>query len=53
MKIIYRIFYSKKKLWDAVHTLIGMHQWFQVTPLPNDEWEIGVKQENERLLNHL
>ena len=31
--------------------LIAASQWFSVTPLPEDKWEIAVKAENDDLLN--
>lgn len=53
MKIIHRIFYSEGRTLEAIYKLIERSQYFQVTPLPNNEWEIGVKEENEYLLNSL
>lgn len=29
---------------------VEMSQWFAITPLPDDEWEIEVKTENKHLL---
>jgi hypothetical protein len=31
--------------------LIAASQWFSVTPLPDDRWEIAVKAENDDLLH--
>ena len=33
--------------------LIFHAQWFQVTPLPDDEWEFTVKEENAHFLEWL
>ena len=53
MKIIHRIFYSEGRMLEAVYKLIDRFQWFQVNPLPGNEWEVSVKEENEQLLNVL
>jgi hypothetical protein len=36
-----------------VAELVHASQWFELTPLLNDEWEIKVKEENETLLRNL
>jgi hypothetical protein len=38
---------------DIVHDLLVRSQWFQVEPLPDDQYEITVKTENEALLKRL
>lgn len=40
----------------ARQVMLGLtwhHQWFQITPLPDDEWLISVKAENKDLLAKL
>lgn len=33
-----------------VHRLMNTSQWFEVTPLPDDEWQITVKIENKHFV---
>ena len=33
--------------------LIKASQWFETTPLPDDEWQVRVKVENETMLDTL
>lgn len=40
------ILLGKKSIELAVARLIENSQWFAVTPLPDDEWELHVKEEN-------
>jgi len=53
MKKIHRLFYSEERMKEAVDKLIDKQQWYQVEPMPDDEWLIFVKEENEHLLNSL
>lgn len=38
---------------QVVLRLIARSQWFELEPLPDDEWEIKVKEENRELLHSL
>ncbi len=43
-------FSSGTKAMAAVRNLMWSSQWFSVTPLPDDEWEVSVKPENEEAM---
>lgn len=54
MKIIHRRFFSKEKVAQVTLHLVLEHSiWFEVEPMPNDEWRLYVKPEHEHLLNNL
>lgn len=44
---------GRERLRQVILGLTWHHQWFQVTPLPEDEWRVDVKAENGKLLSDL
>lgn len=44
---------GEKLATEIVNTLIDKSQWFEFLPLPDGEYEITVKQENQELLETL
>lgn len=46
-------FYGEDFAARVVGELVHHSQWFELTPLPDDYWEVIVKEENRSLLTKL
>ncbi len=44
---------SEEMLRYVVRQLISLSIWFEVLPLPDDEWDITVKVENQQRLTNI
>ncbi len=50
LSVVRFIFTGEDKAADIATALVRQSAWFELTPLPDDEWCIDVKIENERFV---
>ena len=53
LRVYRRTFFSAEAARTAILFLLEHSQWFEVTPLPDDEYEVAVKEENEQFLDNM
>lgn len=53
MKTVTRTLEGEESITDAITKVVHASMWFEVTPLPDDFWDLTVKDENESLIRTL